>query len=86
MCNLILFFSKIPKIFIFVRVREVAFLSEDWKNVLFKVSSLEMREIEACRKQMGSNVSILLNKVSVLEQDRFIQVSLYTVSWLFTNT
>ena len=32
MSNLILCFSEIPKMFICVRVRKVAFLSEDWKS------------------------------------------------------
>ena len=47
---------------------------------LFKVFALEMREREAYRKQTGSNVSVLPYKVSALEHDRFMQVSLYTVS------
>ena len=47
-----------------------------WSSVLFTVSALEMREREAYRKQTGSNVSVLLNKVSALEHDRFMQVSL----------
>ena len=41
---------------------------------------LEMREREAYRKQTGSKVSVLLNKVSALEQEQFMQVSLHTVS------
>ena len=82
MSKLILCFSEFPKTFIFVRVRQMTFLSEDWKklsvwkSVLFTVSALEMREREAYRKQTGSNVSVLLNKVSALEHDRFMQVSL----------
>ena len=77
MFKLILCISEIPKTFIFVRVRQVTFLSEDWKNVsiwssiLFTVSALEMCEREAYRKQMGSNVPVLLNKVATLEHDRF---------------
>ena len=47
---------------------------------LFTVFALEMREREAYRKQTGSNLSVLLYKVSALEHDRFMQVSLYTVS------
>ena len=47
---------------------------------LFTVFALEMREREAHRKQTGSNLSVLLYKVSALEHDRFMQVSLYTVS------
>ena len=47
-----------------------------WSSVLFTVSALEMREKEAYRKQTGSNVSALFNKVSTLEHDQFIQVSL----------
>ena len=50
------------------------------------VSTLEMREREAYRKQTGSNVPVLLNKVSTLEHDRFMQVSLQTVTGLFANT
>ena len=82
MSKLILCFSEIPKTFIFVRVRHVTFLSEDWKklsvwsSVLFTVSALEMREREAYRKQTGSNVSLLRNKVSALGHDQFMQVSL----------
>ena len=82
MSKLILCFSEFPKTFIFVRVRQMTFLSEDWKklsvwkSVLFTVSALEMREREAYRKQTGSNVSVLLNKVSTLEHDWFMQVSL----------
>ena len=47
---------------------------------LFTVFALEMREREAYRKQTGSNLSVLLYKVSALEHDRFMQVSLHTVS------
>ena len=47
---------------------------------LFTVFALEMREREAYRKQTGSNLSVPLYKVSALEHDRFMQVSLYTVS------
>ena len=67
-----------------VRVRQGAFLSEDWKRYPPEaVSSLqffasEMCERKAYRKQTGSNVSVLLSKVSALEYDRFKQVSLYT--------
>ena len=83
MSKLILCFSEIPKTFICVCVRQVTFLSEDWKklsvwsSVLFTVSALEMREREAYRKQTGSDVSVLLLlKVSALEHDRFMDVSL----------
>ena len=46
-------FSEIPKNFICVRVRQVAFLSEDlqnlsvWSSVLFTIFAAEMREREA---------------------------------------
>ena len=59
----------------------VDFLSQDWKklsvwsSVLHTVFSLEMRKREAYRKQKGSNVYTFLNKVSVLEHDRFTLVS-----------
>ena len=82
MSKLILCFSEIPKTFIFVRVRQMIFLSEDWKklsiwnSVLFTVSALEMCHREAYGKQAGSNVSVLRNKVFALEHDRFMQVSL----------
>ena len=62
---LILYLSEIPKFFICVRVKLVAFLSEVWKklsvwsSVLFTVFALEMREREAYRKQMRSNVTVL---------------------------
>ena len=80
--NVVIFIQKIPKTFICVRVRQVTFSSEDWKKLsvwssaLFKVSVLEMCEREAYRKQTGLNMSVLLNKVSALEYDRFKQVSL----------
>ena len=32
------------------------------------------------------NVLILLNEVSALDNDQFMQVLLYSVSWLFANT
>ena len=90
--KLILSFSEISKTFICVPVRQVTFLSEDWKmlsvwsSVLFAASALEMREREAYWKKTRSNVSVLLNKVSALEHDWFMQVSLQTVTWLFANT
>ena len=92
MLNLILCFSEIPEIFICVRVRQGSFLTEDWKCYQSEAVSslqffdLEMHERKAYRKQTGSNVSVLLNKVSALEHDLFKQVSLYTASWLFANT
>ena len=82
MSNLILYFSEIHKNFICVPVRQVTFLSEDWKklpawsSVLFTVSTLEMRGREAYKKQTGSKVFVFLNKVSALEHDQFMQVSL----------
>ena len=82
MSKLILRFLEIPKTFICVCVRQVAFLSEGWKklfvwsSVLFMGSALEMCEREVYRKQTGSNVSVLLRKVSALEHDWFMQVSL----------
>ena len=82
MSKLILCFSEIPKTFMFVCVRQVTFLSEDWKklsiwsSVLFTVSALEMCEKESYGKQTGSNLSVLLNKVFALEHDWFMQVSL----------
>ena len=56
MSKLILYFSEIPKTFVFVRVRQVTFLFEDWKklsiwsSVLFTVFALEMCEREAYGK------------------------------------
>ena len=82
MSKLILCFSEIPKTFMFVRVRQVTFLSEDWKKLsiwssaLFTVSALEMCEREAYIKQKGSNVPVLLDKISALKHDQFMQVSL----------
>ena len=82
MSKLILCFSEIPKTFVFVRVRHVTFLSEDWKklsvwsSVLFTVSALDLCERKAYRKQTGSNMSVLFNKVCALEHGQFIQVSL----------
>ena len=75
-----------------VRVRQGAFLYEDWKGypseAVFSLQffTLEMREKKTCWKQTGSNVSVLLNKVSALEHDRFKPVSRYTASWLLANT
>ena len=91
MSNLILSFSEFLTFF-FVRVRQVAFFIwglkklSVWSTVLFTVSALDMRERAAYRKQMRSNVSALLSKVSTLEHDQFIQVLLYTVSLFFPNT
>ena len=79
MSKLILCFSEIPKIFICVRVMQIPFLPEDWKKlsvwsgVLCTVFALEISENEAYRKQTGSKVSLLLNKVSTLEHYRFMQ-------------
>ena len=76
MSNLILCFSEIPKTFIYVSIRQVTFLLEDWKKVtvwsrvFFTVAALEIREREAFRKQTGSNVSDLPNKVSALGNDQ----------------
>ena len=71
MPKLILCFSKIPKTFIWIRVKQVTFLSEDWKKVarLKQCSLYSFRFREAYRKQTGSNVFVLLNKVSPLEHD-----------------
>ena len=70
-----------------VRVRQgVFFLTEDWKCSPYETVSslqffaLEIRGRKAYREQMGSNVPVLLNKVSALEHDRFKQVLLYTAS------
>ena len=74
-----------------VGVRQVNFLSEDWKklsvwsNVLFRVSALEIGERKAYIKQTRPNVYLFLNKISALEHDRFMQIS-HIVSWLFANT
>ena len=90
MSSLIFCFSEIPKIFICVRVKQVAFSFEDWKKLsvwssaLFTVFALETRKSEAYRKKTGSNVSILLNKVFVLKHGRFMQVS-HLFSWLFVD-
>ena len=81
MSKLILCFTETPKTFICVRVRQVTFLSEDWKklsfwsSVLFTVSALEMCERETYRKQTGPHVSVLRNKVSPFKHDRFMQAS-----------
>ena len=91
MSNLILVFSKIPNIFICVRVRQGAFLSENWQCYpseavpSLQCFALEMRKRKAYKKQIGSNVSVLLDKISALDHDRFKQVLLYTASWLFAN-
>ena len=88
MFNLILCFSEVPKTFICVRVRQVAFISEDskklsvWSSVLLTAFALEMRVGETYRKQTGSNVSILLNKVSALEYYRLMQISTLSYDYL----
>ena len=77
MSNLILVFSKIPNVFICVRVRQGAFLSENWKCYpseavpSLQCFALEMRKRKAYKKQIGSNVSVLLDKISALDHDRF---------------
>ena len=92
MFNLILCFSEFLNFFfVFGWGRLLFYLRTEkklsvWSSVLFTVSALEMCDREAYRKQMRSSVSVLLNKVSALEHDRFIQVSLYTVSLFFANT
>ena len=85
MFNLILCFLEIREIFVSAYGR-VFFLTKDWKCYLSEAVSslqffaLEMPERKAYRKETGSNVYVLLNKVSALEHDRFKQVSLYTAS------
>ena len=73
-------FLEISKDFLCICIKQVAFLSGDWKK------SLEMRERKWYRKETRSNMhSVLFNKVSGLEFDRFEQMSLYTLSWFFAN-
>ena len=57
-----------------------------WNIVFFTVSALEMRKTEPYRKQTRSNLSVLLTKVVAWKYDRFMQVSLYTVSLFYANT
>ena len=45
-----------------------------------------MRKREVYRKQAISQVSVILNKASAVEHDRFMQASLCAVSLLFANT
>ena len=84
-------FLVIPKIFLCVQ-RQVSFFIlglkklSVWSSDLFAVSTLEIREREAYRKQTKSNAFVLLNKVSALEHDRAMKMSLYTVSLFFANT
>ena len=83
--SLVVCFSEIPKLYICVCVRQMTFLSEDWKklsvwsSVLFAVSTLKMHERKPYIKQTGLNVSVFLNKVCALENGWFLQVS-HTVS------
>ena len=87
-CKKMFSFRKLTKISSLIRVgvRQVTFLSENWEklsvwnNVLFWVSALEMGERKAFIKQTGPNVSVLLNRISALDHDRFMQIS-HTVSW-----
>ena len=73
MSKLGLCFSEIPKTFIYVRLRHLTFLSEDWKklyvgsSVLITASVLEMREKEAYKKQTGSNMSVFSTKPPLLK-------------------
>ena len=80
MSNLILCFWEIHKIFICVGVRKVAYLRTEKsclsEAVSYLVSTLQMCERKAYTKQAGSNVFDLLNKVSNLDNDQFMQVSL----------
>ena len=84
MFNLILFLGNSWNFC--VRVSQGVFLTEDWECYpseavsSLQFSTLEMRERKAYRKETGSNVSVLLNKVTTLEYDRFKQVWLYTAS------
>ena len=59
-----------------VGVRQVTFLS---LNVFFRVSALEIGERKEYIKQTGPNISLLLNRISALAHDRFMQIS-HTVS------
>ena len=64
-----------------VGVKQVTCLFEDWKklsvwgNVLLRVFALEIGERKAYIKQTGPNVSVLLNRISALEYDGFMQIS-----------
>ena len=78
---------------IFVCVRQVAFFISELKKVvhlkhcrLYVLTALEMRKREVYREQTISHLSVFLKKVSALENDRFMQASLCTVSLLFANT
>ena len=59
-----------------VGVRQATFLS---LNVFFRVSALEIGKRKEHIKQTGPNISVLLNRISALEHDRFMQIS-HTVS------
>ena len=73
MSNVIICFSEIPKILICARVRQVVFLSENWKklsvwsSVLFTDFALEMREKEAYRDML-----FLLHKIWPFSLNDFI--------------
>ena len=78
MPNLIFCFPDIPKIFIIVHVRQVAFFIWGLKKV-FRLKQcplygflFRMREREVYRKQTRSYVSLVLYKVSALDNDRFM--------------
>ena len=43
-----------------------------------------MRKREAYRRQAGSNLSVFLNNIFILEHDWLIQVS-HIVSWIIAN-
>ena len=59
-----------------VGVKQVTFLS---LNVFFRVSALQIGERKEYIKQTGPNIAVLLNRISALAHDRFMQIS-HTVS------
>ena len=83
MSKLMLCFSETPKTFTCIRLRQVTFFISGLKKVvrlkqcpLYGFRFRDLWKGETYRKQTESNVSVLLNKVSTLEHDRFMQVSL----------
>ena len=92
--NVILCFSKIIKILVSTGVKQVTFLSEDWKklsswsSVLFTVFALEILERKAYIKQTRPNVSVLLHTLShdylqifsLSNKPNYLRSALYTFS------
>ena len=85
--NFTLCFAEFVKLlFLSAWGRWIFYLRTMKQYPLYVLTDLEIRKREAYRKQTVTRVSFLLNKVSALKHDRFMQASLCTVCLLFANT